>query len=113
MSDSKLSVGVKYDQDKYCSDLLSTLSLIELSKVATMGAKKYEKHNWRKGMDWSRILNAVYRHLDAFKLGENLDPESKLPHLAHAFWGLMVLTEFQLTGNGKNDVQQKFELVKL
>lgn len=40
--------------------------------------------NWRLGYDWSLSYDALQRHLNAFWSGEDLDPESGLPHLAHA-----------------------------
>ncbi len=96
--------AVKFDSGKPRPSLLSSISLLEISKVATMGATKYADHNWRKGMKWSRLLDAVKRHLLLWENGEKLDDESKLPHLAHASWGLMALLEYEITSNGENDL---------
>jgi hypothetical protein len=103
MTDDK-NKGVKFDSGKYRFSLLSTDALVDIAKVGTMGATKYADHNWRKGMKWSRLLDAAHRHMMAWQLGENLDAESQLPHLAHACWNLMALLEYEKRGFGENDL---------
>lgn len=75
--------------------LVPPRALMELAEVYTMGAQKYAAHNWTKGMKWSRIYDAVQRHLNQFWAGEDMDQESRLCHLAHAAWGLFTLLEFR------------------
>ncbi len=104
--ENKSNTGIKFDQGKPEPCLLSSIALMEMSKVATLGAKKYGPHNWRKGMKWSRILNAVMRHILQFQNSEDPDEESGVSHLAHAAWGLMALIEYQQTGCGTNDLYQ-------
>ncbi len=101
--DIKLT-AVKYDTDKPKLSLLSTKAIMEIAKVATFGAKKYEAHNWRRGFKWSRLLDASLRHISAFQLGESIDPESGMQHLAHAAWGLMALIEYEIDNVGENDL---------
>lgn len=60
-----------------------------LAEVLTFGAQKYAAHNWRKGIEVSRLLDATQRHLSAFIDGQDLDPESGISHLGHAAFGLM------------------------
>lgn len=76
--------GVKHDGEKVRMDLLPAFALEEIAKVMTFGAKKYEAHNWKKGIAYSRLIGAALRHLLAWARGEELDPESGLTHLAHA-----------------------------
>lgn len=95
--------GVKHDSGKVRVDLLSFEAMEEIAKVMTFGAGKYGDDNWRGGMAWRRLLGAGLRHLFAFSRGENLDPESGLPHLAHAGCCIMFLLEYYLTANGKDD----------
>jgi len=76
--------GVKYDTGKPPLALIDRHAIEEIAKVLAFGAKKYEAHNWRKGIAYSRLLDAALRHLYAFADGEDLDPESGLPHVAHA-----------------------------
>lgn len=86
--------GMKFDNGKNRFDLLPVGPLDALAQVYTFGAQKYADHNWRKGIKWSRIFAAIMRHLWAFWRGEDKDPESGLPHLAHAAWGTFTLLEY-------------------
>lgn len=89
--------GLKYDQEKPDMDLLSPFALEKVAKVMTFGKKKYGANNWRQGIEYSRLLAAVSRHLNAYRKGESLDIETGLSHLAHASCGLMMLLEFEET----------------
>ena len=93
-SGGKLNEAVKDDDGKVRLDLLPVIPLVDVAKVYTYGAKKYNPHNWRKGLDWSRIYAALQRHLFKFWNGEDSDPESGLPHLAHAAFGVLTLLEY-------------------
>lgn len=86
-----MTEGTKYDEGKNRLDLIPVESLFEVGRVYTFGAKKYEDHNWRKGIAWSRIYGAIQRHLNAFWSGQDTDIESGLSHLAHATWGCLTL----------------------
>lgn len=92
-----MSEGKKFDSGKPPMSLLPTLPLLEIAKVLQYGASKYEVHNWRKGILYSRITSAVLRHLTLWNEGEELDEESNLPHLAHAACGLLFLLEYSNT----------------
>ena len=49
-----------------------------------LGAEKYGPYNWRDtGVCASTYVNAMMRHLNAWRDGEDLDPESGISHLAH------------------------------
>ena len=71
-------------------------ALLELAKVYGHGAEKYSHHNYRKGYNWSLSYNALFRHLLASINGEDIDPESGLPHMAHSIWHCLTLTQFLL-----------------
>lgn len=75
--------GTKYDQDKPRMDLLDADALEGVAKVLTFGAQKYAAHNWRGGINNSRLLAAMLRHIFAIMRGEYIDPESNLPHVDH------------------------------
>lgn len=83
--------GVKFDQDKPRMDLLDTGFLEDVASVLGFGAKKYAAHNWRNGISYSRLIGAAMRHLGAINRGEDLDPESGLPHTAHLGCCIMFL----------------------
>lgn len=84
-------------------DLIPVYAQIEEAKVHGMGAVKYNSYNWRKGYDWGLSYGAMQRHLNAFWNGEDRDPESGLPHLAHARWHTGVLLEFMHYELGTDD----------
>lgn len=75
--------GIKFDGEKPRMDLLDPLALEGLATVLTFGAQKYAAHNWRKGIANTRLIAAMLRHLFAIMRGEDLDPESGLPHIDH------------------------------
>ena len=86
--------GVQKGQKDARFDLIPTEPLRYLALVYGMGAKKYADDNWRKGYDWKLSYGAMQRHLNAFWGGEDMDPESHLPHLAHAMWHCATLLWF-------------------
>lgn len=65
-----------------------------IAEVLQHGIKKYAKNQWAKGMSWEDCMGAVLRHLSAFRKGEDIDPDSGLPHIHHAACGLMMLSTF-------------------
>lgn len=89
--------GIKHDSEKTRMDLLSTTWIKGVSDVLTFGAKKYNAHNWRKGIVQSRLIGAALRHIFAFNSGENNDPETGLLHLYHASCCLMFASELHFT----------------
>jgi len=79
-----ISSAIKSDSCKAPLGLIPRSALIEEAHVLAYGAEKYDLHNWRKGMKWTRLIDAVLRHVIAFADGEDFDQESGLHHLAHA-----------------------------
>lgn len=100
-----MSAPAKHDQRKPALDLVPPAALEAVAEVLTFGAEKYGRHNWRRsgGLEWSRLQAAALRHLVAFGRGEDLDPESGLPHLAHAGCCVLMLLEYQQGGEGIDD----------
>lgn len=78
-------------------------SIMEVAKVAAFGGKKYARYNFLKGFQYSLAYDALQRHAHAFWAGEDKDPESGLPHMAHCAWQALCLVAFQLRGIGKDD----------
>lgn len=105
----KNNSGVKYDQGKEMMSLLPPEALLELGKVMTYGAQKYEKENWRKGISYQRLMDAAQRHLLKFQSNKYLDTddESKLHHLAHAAVNLIMLLQFEL--EGRKDLDDRYK----
>jgi hypothetical protein len=94
--------GDKFDTDKPRWDLLPLEAIACVVDVLTYGARKYAPDNWRAVPDAKRrYYAAAQRHLSAWWLGEQDDPETKLPHLAHACCCTLFLLALQVTaGNG-------------
>ena len=89
--------GMKFDSIKPRAYLLPPKALLEVSKVLTVGAEKYDEENWRK-LDnlQNRYTGAALRHLFAHMDGEELDPETNLSHIAHAVCCLLFKLEVEL-----------------
>lgn len=98
----KEQLGRKFDQDKPRMDLLPPLATLEVAKVLTFGANKYEPNNWKYVPDASnRYTAGALRHIFATMAQEQLDPESGLDHLAHAICCLMFILEDRLEKSTK------------
>lgn len=81
----------KFDANKPRMDLLDAHAIEQLANVLGFGAQKYSAHNWRAGLNQSRLIAALLRHAFAHSRGEDTDPESGLPHIAHAMCCCMFL----------------------
>lgn len=81
---SEPSGGRKDDTNKPRPELIDARFYLDMARVMAFGARKYAAENWRKGIEVQRLVGAIERHVAAFKSGETIDPESGLPHLAHA-----------------------------
>ena len=91
------SEGIKYDSEKPKMNLLPPKAMVEISKVLTFGAAKYDAENWRKLDDLqNRYTAGALRHIFAHMDGEELDPETNLSHLAHAMCCLLFKLEIEL-----------------
>jgi hypothetical protein len=86
--------GRKFDGGKLRYGLIPPLAQAEMVKVLTFGAEKYEPDNWKKVPESkTRYFDALERHIWAWKMGEQIDPESGIHHLAHAMCCLAFLYE--------------------
>jgi len=86
---------MKFDTDKLKYSLVPPEAIEALASVLTYGAKKYKPNNWKKVDNPDRYIDALYRHLEAWRKGERLDSESDLPHLAHAMANIAFLYHFE------------------
>lgn len=84
------STGLKHDAGKLRYDLLPPEALARTAEVFTFGAAKYGDRNWELGISAGRFFAAAQRHMWAVQGGEYLDPESGVPHYAHAIASLMM-----------------------
>lgn len=96
-------IADRFDTNKLRMDLLPVEWTVELSKVLTRGAEKYGDNNWQKGMEWSRCVGSLYRHLTKWQSGITFDSETQCHHLAHVAWNALALLTYQLEGVGVDD----------
>ena len=91
---------MKYDQGKPRMDLLldgCPNALEAVASILTFGAQKYAAHSWQSVDNGdARYKAALLRHLTAHAKGEVNDPESGMPHLAHAACNAMFILELEL-----------------
>jgi len=85
---------MKYDEGKPKIHLVPPEAIIEAARVFGFGAEKYGENNWRQDIHKfpvSRHYSSIQRHMMAYMMGEDDDPESGLPHLSHALTQMMIL----------------------
>lgn len=86
--------GVKNDNGKPDLAQIPTEALESIARAFMDGEKKYGRYNFKKGMDWSKLISAVLRHMRAFNKGEDYASDSKLHHLGHAGAGICILLDY-------------------
>ena len=97
------TAGLKFDSEKLDWTLLPARPTAEVVKVLQHGAEKYARDNWQELSDpKQRYLAALLRHAFALVDGEEIDPESGLPHAAHIGCNALFLTHFHLEDNNDN-----------
>ena len=88
--------GIKLDAGKTRYELMSPMAMEKLARVLTRGAAKYEDHNWRNGITFTRLIGAMNRHLAAIERGEDYDIGEGGDgdfHVAHLLCEAMFLLE--------------------
>lgn len=85
--------GAKLDAGKIQPRLIiegMARAIRAVAEVATFGATKYTPGGWvhvDNGQD--RYADAGYRHVLKRAMGETVDPDSELTHLAHEAWNAL------------------------
>ena len=107
-----VDVGMKFDSEKPKMYLLPPKATVEVARVLTFGAAKYDEENWRK-LDnaQNRYSGGALRHIFSHLDGELEDPETNCSHLAHAICCLMFKLELELE-NGKSEEERLREPVE-
>lgn len=96
--------GIKHDGGKVRPSLIPLESMMEVIKVLEFGAIKYGVDNWQKVDDAPRrYYDALLRHVYAHHMGEVVDAESGLSHLAHASTNLLMLLHFEIKKQENKD----------
>lgn len=104
-SNSSTTQSIKNDfaDKKPRWDLLPIEELAGVVDVYTAGAKKYGENRWQtlpNGVN--RYLGAFFRHLTAYKRGEQFDPEDGCLHLDKCIWNMIAVRHCFLADKGIN-----------
>lgn len=96
--------GLRYNKGKLDFTQLSPIAQACESLVFMYGAVKYKKNNWKNFKSDPEVakeefLQCALRHIDAIRRGEEFDPESKMPHAAHAVWNLNRMIDISFYGH--------------
>lgn len=91
--------GDRYNKGKSpLSIMMEAKHAIEgCSAILGFGANKYSRGNWRKGLKHTEICDSLLRHLTAYLAGEDIDPDSNLPHVDHVLCNALFLSEMTRT----------------
>ena len=84
--------GNRFNAGKLKWSLVSWRALEPLVQVLMFGAKKYDPHNWKRGLKYTEVTESLQRHLNSFIEGEDYDKESKLSHVGHILCNAMFLS---------------------
>ncbi len=93
------AVRAKLDDVRF--DLISPQALRRLAATYAEGARKYGDNNWRRGMEFSNVINHVLEHINTYLVTSDSGGED---HLAHAAWGLFALMEQEETRPDLDDL---------
>jgi len=74
------SKGKKFDGKKPRVDLIPPEFTIGTADALTFGGKKYGEHNFKEGIQYSRLLGAAKRHIELELANVGVDGDSKLDH---------------------------------
>ena len=93
--------GKKYDSGKSMVGTLCRVfprALLGVGQCITFGTKKYPNpKNWSLVEDGlNRYTDSLMRHLLKMFAGQEIDPETNLPHIFHVCWNALAIAEFYL-----------------
>lgn len=100
------ATGAQKGVKKARFSLIPPEALWALAEHYGVGASKYLPRNWEKGYDWTKSVDALERHLNQFKMGEWLDPETGSAHIIAVAWHAFALFIYKVRGVGTNDIHE-------
>lgn len=97
--------GFRNDKGKVRMDLLPPEVLFGAAEVLTIACEsgEYPERNWEQGMRWGRVFGSLMRHAWAFWRGEERDPKTGLPHVAHLLTNAIFLYTYYIRAAGTDD----------
>lgn len=89
---SKSATGsLRFNEGKPEVSQVDPKFIMALADLMTASSKKYGKHNYALGQQYSTPFDSCMRHLMKFMQGENIDEESGKDHLIHAAANIMIM----------------------
>ena len=83
--------SIRKNSGKPCMSHIEPSFLLEMAKVMTVSAEKYEKYNYA-GQYYSTAYDSMMRHIHAFMDGESIDKDgTECSHLAHIAINAMIM----------------------
>jgi len=86
--------GKRMNNNKIRVGLVPPSLVYAVANVFEAGLVKYEADNWRRGMNWSTVLESMERHLLKFKNNEDIDSETLQNHISHIAANCAILLEY-------------------
>ena len=100
--------GTKLDEGKAPMDLIPPEAMWAMANRLRIGAKKYDRRNWEKGILFSRVFAAICRHLWAWWGGEDVDPDGDgSSHIDAVLINVAFLVAFEKRGRTDLDDRPK------
>ena len=106
--------GVKFDKGKMMFSLLPISAVNAVVDVLMFGMKKYSRNNWKKGIAFSRLVDAIYRHIfvEWVGKGKEEDYESGIHPLAHAACDILMLLYYCLNYDRYREFDDRIDNLK-
>jgi hypothetical protein len=91
-SNATSSIAYKEKLSKYRPSLLPSQVVVEGAKAMEFGAQKYGVDQWKTvDMEARQFIDALERHLIAYKQGERVAGDSQVSHLGHIIANCAIL----------------------
>lgn len=108
---SEGSYATDATKDLACSETISKLFKMHSPTCSVQSLiirdgeiEQYGAYNWRRtGVCATTYIAAIMRHLNAWRDGEDLDPESGISHIAHVACGCNILLDAAYCGTLQDD----------
>jgi hypothetical protein len=80
--------------------LVPSVAIFEMAQAFRDGAAKYGPYNWRKDpVSISVYLDAAFRHMELYRVGQDVASDSNLKHVVHAMSCFAILLDAEMCGS--------------